>query len=117
MGGLGPKYVHPYGIPPSDCPSNSIQFGCGLAHQRSSGPLVEGRKRRELDPTISFLKECTAELASDRDTPTYVKDQIAGQLEFMETLMGWYESVRSLPRKTLLKMMRMGQLIGKVIGE
>lgn len=79
--------------------------------------IVEGRKRRELDPTISFLKECTADLASDRDTPTYVKDQIAGQLEFMETLMGWYESIRSLPRKTLLKMMRMGQRIAKVIGD
>ena len=79
--------------------------------------IVEGRKRRELDPTISFLKECTPELASDRDTPTYVKNQIAGQLESMETLMGWYESIRSLPRKTLLKMMRMGQRIAKIIGD
>jgi DNA-binding transcriptional regulator GbsR (MarR family) len=79
--------------------------------------IVEGRKRRELDPTISFLKECAAELSSDRDTPTYVKDQIAGQLEFMETLMGWYESIRSLPRKTLLKMMRMGQRITRIIGD
>lgn len=79
--------------------------------------IVEGRKRRELDPTISFLKECAAELALDRDTPAYAKDQIAGQLEFMETLMGWYESIRSLPRKTLLKMMRMGQRIAKIIGD
>ncbi|HEY0747151.1 MAG TPA: MarR family transcriptional regulator [Steroidobacteraceae bacterium] len=79
--------------------------------------IVEGRKRRELDPTISFLKECAAELALDRDTPAYTKDQIAGQLEFMETLMGWYESIRSLPRKTLLKMMRMGQRIAKIIGD
>jgi hypothetical protein len=40
-----------------------------------------------------------------------------GQLEFMETVMGWYESIASLPRKTLLKMMRMGQRIAKAIGD
>jgi DNA-binding transcriptional regulator GbsR (MarR family) len=79
--------------------------------------IVEGRKRRELDPTVQFLKECSAELASDRDTPSYAKQQIAGQLEFMETLMGWYDSIKGLPRKTLLKMMRLGQRIAKVIGE
>jgi DNA-binding transcriptional regulator GbsR (MarR family) len=79
--------------------------------------IVEGRKRRELDPTVNFLKQCAAELESDSETPAHVKDQIIGQLEFMETLMGWYESIKSLPRKTLLKMMRMGQRIAKVIGD
>jgi DNA-binding transcriptional regulator GbsR (MarR family) len=77
--------------------------------------IVEGRKHRELDPTVSFLRECAAELASDRETPAHVRAQITGQLEFMETLMGWYESIKELPRKTLLKMMRMGQRIAKVI--
>jgi DNA-binding transcriptional regulator GbsR (MarR family) len=79
--------------------------------------IVEGRKRRELDPTVSFLKDCAATLASDSETPAYVKEQITGQLEFMETLVGWYESIKSLPRKTLLKMMRMGQRIARVIGD
>lgn len=79
--------------------------------------IIEGRKRRELDPTVSFLKQCAIELESDAETPSHVKEQITGQLEFMETLMGWYESIKSLPRKTLLKMMRMGQRIAKVIGD
>jgi DNA-binding transcriptional regulator GbsR (MarR family) len=79
--------------------------------------IIEGRKRRELDPTVNFLKQCAVELASDSETPSHVRDQITGQLEFMETLMGWYESIKSLPRKTLLKMMRLGQRIAKVIGD
>jgi DNA-binding transcriptional regulator GbsR (MarR family) len=79
--------------------------------------IIEGRKRRELDPTVAFLKDCTAELESDSETPAYVKEQIRGQLEFMETLLGWYESIKGLPRKTLLKMMRMGQRIAKIIGD
>jgi DNA-binding transcriptional regulator GbsR (MarR family) len=79
--------------------------------------IIEGRKRRELDPTVAFLKECSAELARDTDTPRHVKLQINGQLEFMETMLGWYESIRNLPRSTLLKMMRMGQRIARVIGD
>lgn len=79
--------------------------------------IIEGRKRREIDPTVSFLKECAAALQTDAETPAVVKERIAGQLEFMETLTTWYDSIKNLPRKTLLKMMRLGQRIAKVIGE
>ena len=38
-------------------------------------------------------------------------------MEFFETLTVWYDSIKNLPRKTLLKMKRLGQKIAKVIGE
>jgi DNA-binding transcriptional regulator GbsR (MarR family) len=79
--------------------------------------IVEGRKRREIDPTLTFLRDCVAELEKDSETPAEVRERIAGQLEFMETLTRWYDSIKGLPRKTLLKMMRLGQKIAKVIGE
>jgi DNA-binding transcriptional regulator GbsR (MarR family) len=79
--------------------------------------IIEGRKRREIDPTLAFLRECVAELEADADTPAQVRERITGQLEFLETVTKWYDSIKSLPRKTLLKMMRMGQRIAKVIGE
>jgi len=79
--------------------------------------IIEGRKRREIDPTVAFLQECAAELAKDGETPAAVRDRIVGQLEFMETLTTWYDSIKGLPRKTLLKMMRLGQRIAKVIGD
>ncbi|HVY81986.1 MAG TPA: MarR family transcriptional regulator [Steroidobacteraceae bacterium] len=79
--------------------------------------IVEGRKRREIDPTLAFLRTCVSELETDSETPAEVRERIAGQLEFLETLTRWYDSIKSLPRKTLLKMMRLGQKIAKVIGE
>jgi DNA-binding transcriptional regulator GbsR (MarR family) len=79
--------------------------------------IIEGRKRRELDPTVAFLKDCAAALENEGDTPRSARERILGQLEFMETLMTWYDSIKSLPRKTLLKMMRLGQRIAKVIGD
>jgi DNA-binding transcriptional regulator GbsR (MarR family) len=79
--------------------------------------IVEGRKRREIDPTLAFLRECVTELEKDSETPPEVRERIAGQLEFLETLTRWYDSIKGMPRKTLLKMMRLGQKIAKVIGE
>jgi DNA-binding transcriptional regulator GbsR (MarR family) len=78
--------------------------------------IMEGRKRRELDPTLAALRECVAALKTDKDTPAAVRERITTQLEFLETLTRWYDSVKRLPRKTLLKMMRMGERIAKVIG-
>jgi len=79
--------------------------------------IIEGRKRREIDPTLSVLRDCVAELRHDTATPTAVKRRIEDQLEFMETLTGWYDLVKRLPRKTLLKMMKMGDRISKLVGE
>jgi DNA-binding transcriptional regulator GbsR (MarR family) len=79
--------------------------------------IMEGRKRREIDPTLVALRECAAQLEKDRETPAAVRERILTQLEFLETLTRWYDSVKRLPRKTLLKMMRMGERIAKVIGE
>jgi DNA-binding transcriptional regulator GbsR (MarR family) len=79
--------------------------------------IIEGRKRREIDPTLIFLKGCADELERDEATPALIRERILGQLEFIETLTGWYDSIKSMPRRTLLKMMRLGQKIAKVIGD
>ena len=79
--------------------------------------IIEGRKRREIDPTLAALRECVAQMKNDKDTPDAVRERIVTQLEFLETMTRWYDSVKRMPRKTLLKMMRMGERIAKVIGE
>jgi len=79
--------------------------------------IIDGRKRRELDPTLAALRECAAQLEKDKDTPAAVRERIVSQLEFLETVTRWYDGMKRLPRKTLLKMMRLGERIAKLIGE
>ena len=78
--------------------------------------IMDGRKRREIDPTLAMLRECVQESKRDQDTPEPVKERIAGMLEFLEETSGWYEQVRAMPRPTLLKLMRMGARVAKVVG-
>jgi DNA-binding transcriptional regulator GbsR (MarR family) len=79
--------------------------------------IMDGRKRREIDPTLAALRECAAHLEKDKDTPAAVRQRIVTQLEFLETVTRWFDAMKRMPRKTLLKMMRMGERIAKVLGE
>ena len=80
--------------------------------------IIEGRKRREIDPTLAALRECAAQLKTRHARrPAAVRERIVTQLEFLETVTRWYDSMKRMPRKTLLKMMRMGERIAKVIGD
>lgn len=79
--------------------------------------IIEGRKRREIDPTLQALRDCVAQFESDDDTPRVVRERIRSQLEFMETMTTWYDSIKRMPRKSLLKMMKMGERISRLVGE
>jgi DNA-binding transcriptional regulator GbsR (MarR family) len=78
--------------------------------------IMDGRKKREIDPTVLLLRECVAQANSEQETPQQVKERIGSMLEFLEELSGWYEQVRSIPRPTLLKLMRMGARVAKMAG-
>jgi len=77
--------------------------------------IMEQRKRREIDPTLTLLRECVLDADSDRHTPQEIKDRISGMLEFIESLTGWYEQMRTVPKGSLLSLMKMGGKVTKFL--
>ena len=77
--------------------------------------IMDGRKKREIDPTLQMLRECSADAKKDHETPEQVKERIGVMLEFLEELSGWYDQIRGMPRPTLLKLMRMGTRVAKIV--
>ena len=77
--------------------------------------IMDGRKKREIDPTLQMLREATADAGKDQETPEQVKQRIGDMLEFLEEVSGWYDQVRAMPRPTLLKLMRMGTKVAKIV--
>lgn len=78
--------------------------------------IAEGRKQRELDPTLSVLRECVLEGNEDKHTPEEVKQRIKDVLEFMENLDKWYSQTRALPRASLQKLIRLGAKVQAFLG-
>lgn len=70
--------------------------------------IMEGRKQRELDPTLSVLRECVLDSENDRQTPEDVKARIKQVLSFMETLDTWHQQIKGVPKSTLLKLIKLG---------
>src|SRR5215510_2980031 len=64
--------------------------------------IMEERKRREIEPTLSLLRQCVLELENDRETPAEVKSRIGEMLTFIATLAEWFDQVKALPKPTLV---------------
>lgn len=76
--------------------------------------IVDQRKKREIDPTVSTLRKCVLD-AEDDGTPPEVRTRLNAMLQFGETLTIWYEQVSRLPTATLVKLMRMGARVSKFV--
>ena len=77
--------------------------------------IVEERKRREVDPTLTMLRQCVLDAAEDNETPAEIKARIERMLTFLETLAGWYGQMRTLQKSTLVSLMKMGSKVAKVL--
>ncbi len=76
--------------------------------------IVEGRRQREIDPTIAVLKSCLGnpELA-DEEPGTQAR--IKETLEFIEILTAWSDEMLRLKPDTLMKMLGVGAKISRTI--
>jgi len=79
--------------------------------------VAEGRKRRELDPTLTVLRDCALECDADPELDPAVKRRIEEVAALMEQLLAWYDQMKRLPRPVLVKILEMGSSLEKLVGK
>lgn len=77
--------------------------------------IIEQRKQRELNPTLSMLRTTAKEVLEEDDTDPITKQRIQDMLHFVATTSDWYEQIRDTPTSTLTKLMKLGQGITKLV--
>ncbi len=70
--------------------------------------IVEERKRREIDPTLTVLRECAIEGSRDAALDPAALTRMNEVLAFLEMLGASYEDYKHLPPATLERMLKMG---------
>ena len=73
--------------------------------------IIDERKKREIDPTLAILRECSLEI--DRNTPEdrEARKRIKDLLNFFEEMSSLYEEFRGLPGGALRQILKLrGQL-------
>lgn len=77
--------------------------------------IIEQRKQRELNPTLSMLEKCAAEVENEKETDDVTKQRIRDMLKFVSTTSDWYEQIQAVPTSTLQKLMKLGASITKYV--
>jgi DNA-binding transcriptional regulator GbsR (MarR family) len=78
--------------------------------------ILSERKRREIDPTLSLLRDTVGEFQQDSDRDQYVNDKLEEMLDFFETTITIYDQVEQMQTDTLKKMAHAGDNLVKLLG-
>ena len=78
--------------------------------------IVEERKRREIDPTLTVLRECAIEGSKDADLEKASLDRMHEVLGFLEMLGTSYDDYKHLPPATMLRFLKMGGKVARFLG-
>ena len=76
--------------------------------------ILEGRKRREIDPTLNVLRELMAE-PSASGLGEHARGRLGELLAFFEMTTAWYEQVRRMPKSTLTRFAKMGARVARFL--
>lgn len=79
--------------------------------------IIEQRKQRELNPTLTMLRSCAEELKGETETDPVTKQRINNMLGFVESVSNWYVEISAVPTSTLTKLMALGKRITKLVGK
>src|SRR6266849_8145772 len=70
--------------------------------------VLDERKKREIDPTLSMLRACIAQAKADKDTDAYTIQRLRELAGFFESTTAWYNQIRSWPASALPRFVKLG---------
>lgn len=77
--------------------------------------IIDQRKQRELNPTLSMLRKCAMDVEAEGSTDAVTKQRIQSMLKFVEATSDWYEKIQGVPTSTLQKLMKLGAGITRFV--
>lgn len=76
--------------------------------------LAEERRRREVDPTLTMLRDVLMETPSS-DEERHAQARMREMHEMIEMLTGWFRDVQGLENKSLIRLLNLGSKVQKVL--
>lgn len=78
--------------------------------------VLDERKKREIDPTLTMLRECLIELEDEKAKDTYTGERIHAMRDFFETTTAWYQQIRTWPTNAVVRFVKLGDKVLRVLG-
>ena len=78
--------------------------------------ILDQRVKREIDPTLSLLRDCLADTSRKSAADSLVRERLRQMLEFFESMSAWYDQIRRLPIPAVVRFVKMGDKVGRWLG-
>jgi DNA-binding transcriptional regulator GbsR (MarR family) len=76
--------------------------------------LAEERRRREIEPTLSMLRNALLEEPT-QDEDRIAQERMKGMHDLIELMTTWFDDVQRMDAQTLAQLMKMGSRVGKLL--
>jgi DNA-binding transcriptional regulator GbsR (MarR family) len=76
--------------------------------------VLDERKKREIDPTVEVLRQCAEDTAKEKDRTTH--ERLVAMRDFFEAMSAWYDQIDALPTPAVIKFIKLGGKIQKLLG-
>jgi DNA-binding transcriptional regulator GbsR (MarR family) len=77
--------------------------------------ILDERKRREFDPAVEVLRACLADADQADAADANTRRRLREMLDLFEMMDTWYAQMRRLPRGTMVKLVKMGLKVQKLL--
>lgn len=77
--------------------------------------IVDERKKRELDPVLAMLRDAVVEAKKPAAADAYTRERLADMLQFFELMTSWTEQTRKLPTPAIIRMVKMGDKVARLL--
>ncbi len=76
--------------------------------------LAEERRRREIEPTLSMLRNALLETPTSEDDRV-AQERMKGMHDLIEMMSNWFDDVQRLDQQTLQQLMKMGAKVQRLL--
>ena len=76
--------------------------------------LAEERRKREINPTLSMLRDAMLETPGDADD-VHAQARMRQMHDLIELTTGWFDEVRAMEQARLVQLMKLGRKVGKLL--
>ncbi len=76
--------------------------------------LAEERRRREIEPTLSLLRNALLETPGN-EADRIAQERMKGMHDLIELMTSWFDDVQRLDRQTLAQLMKMGAKVQRLL--
>ena len=77
--------------------------------------IAQGRKEREIDPAAQALHACVAQAEAESGLDPTALRRMQDMQEFLATADSWFRDMLTVPRPTLVKLMKMGTKVVSIL--